>query len=62
VGTLGVGGFGRVELVQYRRDKNLIFALKRLKKAYVIDQQQVEHAFNEKKVMLACSNSQFISK
>ena len=62
MGTLGVGGFGRVELVQYRRDKNLIFALKRLKKAYVIDQQQVEHAFNEKKVMLACSNSQFISK
>lgn len=62
VGTLGVGGFGRVELVQYKRDKNLVFALKRLKKSYVIDQQQVEHAFNEKKVMLACSDCQFISK
>jgi len=62
VGTLGVGGFGRVELVQYKRDKNLVFALKRLKKSYVIEQQQVEHAYNEKKVMLACSDSQFISK
>jgi len=62
VGTLGVGGFGRVELVQYKRDKSLSFALKRLKKSYVIEQLQVEHAFNEKKVMLACSDCQFISK
>jgi cGMP-dependent protein kinase len=62
VGTLGVGGFGRVELVQYKRDKNLTFALKCLKKSYVVEQQQEEHAFNEKKVMLACSDCQFISK
>jgi cGMP-dependent protein kinase len=62
VGTLGVGGFGRVELVQYKRDKNLTFALKRLKKSFVVQQQQEEHAFSEKKVMLACSDCQFISK
>jgi cGMP-dependent protein kinase len=62
VGTLGVGGFGRVELVQYKRDRSLVFALKRLKKSYVVEQQQEEHAFNEKRVMLACSDCQFISK
>ncbi|XP_069704532.1 cGMP-dependent protein kinase, isozyme 1-like isoform X2 [Periplaneta americana] len=62
VGTLGVGGFGRVELVQYRKDKNLTFALKCLKKCYVVEQQQEEHAYNEKGVMLACSDSPFISK
>ncbi|KAJ9596441.1 hypothetical protein L9F63_012525, partial [Diploptera punctata] len=28
VGTLGVGGFGRVELVQYKKNKKLTFALK----------------------------------
>jgi cGMP-dependent protein kinase len=62
VGTLGVGGFGRVELVQYKKERNLTFALKRLKKSYVVEQQQEEHAFNEKKVMLACSDCQFISR
>jgi Serine/threonine protein kinase len=62
VGTLGVGGFGRVELVQYKRDKNLTFALKCLKKAYVVEQKQEEHTFNEKRVMQACSDSPFISK
>jgi cGMP-dependent protein kinase len=62
VGTLGVGGFGRVELVQYQKDKNLTFALKCLKKSYVVEQQQEEHAYNEKRVMLACSDSPFISK
>jgi cGMP-dependent protein kinase len=62
VGTLGVGGFGRVELVQYHKDKNLTFALKCLKKSYVVEQQQEEHAYNEKRVMLACSDCPFISK
>lgn len=62
VGTLGVGGFGRVELVQYHKDKNLAFALKCLKKSYVVEQQQEEHAYNEKRVMLACADCPFISK
>ncbi|XP_069677221.1 cGMP-dependent protein kinase, isozyme 1-like isoform X2 [Periplaneta americana] len=62
VGTLGVGGFGRVELVQYRKDKKLTFAMKCLKKHYVVEQQQEEHAYNEKDVMLACSGSPFITK
>lgn len=53
----GVGGFGQVFLVQYK-DK-VSFALKRLKKIEMVKQQQQEHAYSEKEVMLAC-NSPFI--
>nr|CAD7576362.1 unnamed protein product [Timema californicum] len=61
VGTLGVGGFGRVELVQYKRDKKLTFAIKCLKKYYVVEQQQEDHAYNEKTVMLECAECPFIA-
>lgn len=57
VGTLGVGGFGRVELVQYRGKTT--FALKCLKKVEMLQQQQQEHAYNEKEILFAC-NSSFI--
>lgn len=59
--TLGVGGFGRVELVQYRHDKSKTFALKYLKKIDMVAQNQQEHAHNEKKIMLSC-DSDFICK
>ncbi|XP_063225444.1 cGMP-dependent protein kinase, isozyme 1-like isoform X2 [Bacillus rossius redtenbacheri] len=62
VGTLGVGGFGRVELVQYKRNKKLTFALKCLKKHFVVDQQQEQHAYNEKAVMLECAECPFITR
>nr|CAD7444458.1 unnamed protein product [Timema bartmani] len=62
VGTLGVGGFGRVELVQYKRDKKLTFAIKCLKKYYVVEQQQEDHAYNEKTVMLECAECPFIAR
>ncbi|XP_045785295.1 cGMP-dependent protein kinase, isozyme 1-like isoform X2 [Maniola jurtina] len=61
VGTMGVGGFGRVELVHYKRDPSLTFALKCLKKIDMVQQQQQEHAFNEKNIMMAC-NSRFICR
>lgn len=61
VGTMGVGGFGRVELVQYEPNKSLTFALKCLKKIDMVQQQQQEHVFNEKQIMLSC-NSPFICK
>ncbi|XP_046965323.1 cGMP-dependent protein kinase, isozyme 1-like [Vanessa cardui] len=61
VGTMGVGGFGRVELVQYKRDPTLTFALKCLKKVDMVQQQQQEHAFNEKNLMMACK-SRFICR
>lgn len=59
VGTLGVGGFGRVELVQY--NKTDTFALKILKKYEVASQGQIEHAYSEKEIMAAC-DSAFIVK
>lgn len=59
IGTLGVGGFGRVELVQY--DKSNTFALKILKKSEVACQGQIEHAYSEKEIMTSC-DSAFIVK
>lgn len=56
VGTMGVGGFGRVELVQYKPDKSLTFALKCLKKVDMVQQQQQEHAYNEKHIMMSCKS------
>lgn len=59
VGTLGVGGFGRVELVQYNKKET--FALKILKKCEVASQGQIEHAYSEKDIMSSC-DSPFIVK
>ncbi|KAK7870023.1 hypothetical protein R5R35_011989 [Gryllus longicercus] len=59
ISTLGVGGFGRVELVHSRREKKT-FALKCLKKVHVVQQQQQQHVYNEKKVMLECKESPFV--
>lgn len=60
-GTLGVGGFGRVDLVTLRSDPNKSFALKKLKKKVMVEQQQQEHVLNEKHIMQAC-DSPFICK
>ncbi|CAH1183529.1 unnamed protein product [Phaedon cochleariae] len=54
--TLGVGGFGRVELVQHTKQENLVFALKYLKKVEVVAQGQQEHVFNEKNIQMACQS------
>ncbi|CAH0604635.1 unnamed protein product [Chrysodeixis includens] len=56
IGTMGVGGFGRVELVQYKPNKSLTFALKCLKKVDMVQQQQQEHAYNEKEIMMSCKS------
>nr|XP_045598842.1 cGMP-dependent protein kinase, isozyme 1-like [Procambarus clarkii] len=56
VATLGVGGFGRVELVQYAHDKTMTFALKCLKKQHIVETQQQEHIFSEKRIMMAVRN------
>lgn len=58
IGTLGVGGFGRVELVR-DRDTKKTFALKKLKKYEMINQGQVDHVYSEKEIMAVC-NSPFI--
>ncbi|KAL3283503.1 hypothetical protein HHI36_006642 [Cryptolaemus montrouzieri] len=57
--TLGVGGFGRVEFVQHKKDPSLTFALKYLKKYEMVQQEQQHHVINEMKIQMAC-NSPFI--
>ncbi|MCP9265662.1 cGMP-dependent protein kinase [Dirofilaria immitis] len=50
--TLGVGGFGRVELVCISGDKMRTFALKALKKKHIVDTRQQEHIFAERNIMM----------
>jgi len=48
--TLGTGSFGRVFMAKHRDDpKSNPVAIKRLKKAVVIRQRQVDHIVSEKK-------------
>ncbi|CAG9854017.1 unnamed protein product [Phyllotreta striolata] len=54
VKTIGVGGFGRVELVQHTTVENIVFALKYLKKIAIVEQNQQEHIYNEKDIQLKC--------
>lgn len=57
VATLGSGAFGRVDLVTYQKQP---YALKIIKKIEVIKQDQIEHVYNEKNVMIKCRSSPFI--
>ncbi|XP_054724769.1 cGMP-dependent protein kinase, isozyme 2 forms cD4/T1/T3A/T3B-like isoform X2 [Uloborus diversus] len=49
--TLGVGGFGRVELVQIANDPVKAFALKVMKKAQIVETRQQQHIMSEKNIM-----------
>ncbi|KAL8569633.1 hypothetical protein ACOMHN_057200 [Nucella lapillus] len=59
--TLGIGGFGRVELVQLGQNKSRTFALKCLKKKHVVDTRQQEHVYSEKRIMME-SHTRFITR
>lgn len=48
--TLGVGSFGRVQLV-YHTPTLTFYAMKRLKKTEIIKQRQVEHTNNERALL-----------
>lgn len=61
VATLGIGGFGRVELVQCVYDRSLTFALKCLKKQHIVNTLQQEHIYSEKNIMMSC-RSPFIAR
>lgn len=61
IGTLGIGGFGRVELVQYDKNPSLTFALKCLKKYHVVNTQQQDHVMSERNILLSC-HSPFITR
>ncbi|XP_034728776.1 cGMP-dependent protein kinase 2 [Etheostoma cragini] len=60
VATLGVGGFGRVELVKVQNE-DVTFALKVIKKKHVVDNRQEEHIHSERKI-LAEARSPFVVK
>lgn len=59
--TLGVGGFGRVELVSVANDSSRSFALKQMKKSQIVATRQQEHIKSEKEIMIE-SNTNFICK
>ncbi|CAH1794822.1 unnamed protein product, partial [Owenia fusiformis] len=61
VATLGVGGFGRVELVQINNDNSKTYALKQLKKHHIVETRQQEHIMNEKRIMQE-SRCEFITR
>jgi len=62
IATLGVGGFGRVELVMIAGDgKNRSFALKQMKKSQIVETRQQQHIMSEKEIMEE-SDCQFIVK
>uniref|UniRef100_A0A3Q3LDR0 cGMP-dependent protein kinase n=1 Tax=Mastacembelus armatus TaxID=205130 RepID=A0A3Q3LDR0_9TELE len=58
IATLGMGGFGRVELVKLK-DEDTTFALKCIKKKHIVDTRQQEHIYSEKNI-LQQTNSAFI--
>ena len=63
VATLGVGGFGRVELVQIAGDtKNRSFALKQMKKSQIVETRQQQHIMSEKEIMESSSDCPFLVK
>ncbi|OXB75337.1 UNVERIFIED_CONTAM: hypothetical protein H355_008643 [Colinus virginianus] len=59
IDTLGVGGFGRVELVQLKSEETKTFAMKILKKRHIVDTRQQEHIRSEKQIMQS-AHSDFI--
>nr|XP_024214758.1 cGMP-dependent protein kinase, isozyme 2 forms cD4/T1/T3A/T3B isoform X2 [Halyomorpha halys] len=59
--TLGVGGFGRVELVQIATDPTRSFALKQMKKSQIVETRQQQHIMSEKEIM-GEANCDFIVK
>ncbi|XP_055386691.1 cGMP-dependent protein kinase, isozyme 2 forms cD4/T1/T3A/T3B isoform X2 [Condylostylus longicornis] len=61
IATLGVGGFGRVELVQMHSDQTRSFALKQMKKAQIVETRQQQHIMSEKEIM-GEANCEFIVK
>ncbi|CAH8636492.1 unnamed protein product [Heterobilharzia americana] len=52
VTVLGVGGFGCVELVVWKKDRSKTFALKRMKKQHIVHTRQQEHICSERQIML----------
>ncbi|XP_039260583.2 cGMP-dependent protein kinase 1-like [Styela clava] len=52
--VLGQGSFGRVELVRIYQDKKTTYALKSLRKAHIVENDEQEHVYSEKNILLKC--------
>ncbi|KAK6492524.1 cGMP-dependent protein kinase 2-like isoform X1 [Huso huso] len=50
IATLGVGGFGRVELVKVKNEE-VTFAMKCIKKKHIVDNRQEEHIHSERMIL-----------
>uniref|UniRef100_A0A3P9A1Q3 cGMP-dependent protein kinase n=1 Tax=Esox lucius TaxID=8010 RepID=A0A3P9A1Q3_ESOLU len=64
IATLGVGGFGRVELVTAKNEDEeepKTFAMKVMKKRHIVDNRQQEHIHSERRI-LTQADSSFIVK
>ncbi|KAL3314601.1 cGMP-dependent protein kinase 1 [Cichlidogyrus casuarinus] len=59
--TIGVGGFGRVQLVHFKGNERQTFALKKLKKSVIVEMRQQEHVMNERDILME-TESDFIIK
>ncbi|CAL8070559.1 unnamed protein product [Calicophoron daubneyi] len=59
--VLGVGGFGRVDLVTLKHDRTKAFAMKRMQKQHIVQTRQQEHVHFEK-LILSSVNSPFICR
>jgi serine/threonine protein kinase len=53
VTTLGIGGFGRVNLVKHF-DTEKVYALKILNKKHLHEMNQQEHVLNERNILMSC--------
>ncbi|XP_029818457.1 cGMP-dependent protein kinase 1 [Manacus vitellinus] len=62
IDTLGVGGFGRVELVQLKSEESKTFAMKILKKRHIVDTRQQEHIRSEKQIMQSAHSDFIVSR
>ena len=49
--TIGTGSFGRVMVVNLKRDRDQRYAMKMLKKENIVKMKQVEHTLNERKIL-----------
>ncbi|CAG9854015.1 unnamed protein product [Phyllotreta striolata] len=59
--TLGVGAYGRVQLIQHLRQKNLVFALKYFHAAEIKKPAVQQQLLNERNLQTSC-NSPFIAR
>ena len=57
VRKIGVGAFGEVSLVTLRDNRDAKYAMKKLKKAQVVEQNQVAHVIAEKDILAEADNS-----